>query len=105
MLAIEQAARGFAAAGSVPRLSVLRALVRTGPAGLTVGDLQDRLDIPASTLSHHLRHLVECGLIDQKRQGRQIINCANFPKIRKLADYLLSECCADSPQDGSSSCP
>lgn len=84
---------------------MLRALVRAGPAGLTVGALQDRLDIPASTLSHHLRHLAECGLIEQQKQGRQVINCANFPKIRILADYLLDECCVESPNNSELSCP
>lgn len=92
---LTQASRGFSAAGSEPRLEVLLKLVRAGPGGLTVGELQQGLDIPASTLAHHLRHLNDSGLIEQHKRGRQVINRADFECIRQLAEYLLDECCAD----------
>lgn len=96
MLAIEEAANGFAAAGSEPRLEVLLTLVRAGPNGLTVGEIIERVGLPASTLAHHLRFLGAGGLIDQHKQGRVVINRANYQKIEELAAFLLQECCADT---------
>ena len=96
MLSVEEAARGFAAVGSESRLEVLLALVRAGPDGLTVGDIQDNVGIPPSTLAHHLRILSVSGLIEQERAGRVVINRAAYRQIEQLADYLLRECCADA---------
>ncbi|MGI9478664.1 MAG: ArsR/SmtB family transcription factor [Hyphomicrobiaceae bacterium] len=98
-----EAAQGFSAIGSEPRLEVLLALVRAGPEGLNVGDIQKRLDMPASTLTHHLRFLAAAGLIEQIKDGRSIRNLAAFDRIGELAAYLLRECCADragSPGEG-----
>ena len=96
MITLEQAALGFAAAGSEHRLDVLRTLVRAGPKGLTVGEIRDRTGMPASTLAHHLRYLNDGGLIEQHRTGRSVVNRAVFDRIQKLADFLVSECCADA---------
>ena len=89
------AASGFAAAGSIPRLDVLLILVRAGYEGLTVGQIQERLNVPASTLAHHLRILTSAGLIEQEKLGRMVINRACFDHIQELAGFLLKECCAD----------
>ena len=96
MIALEEAAQGFAAAGSEPRLEVLLALVRAGPEGLSVGEIQDKVDLPASTLAHHLRFLAAAGLIEQEREGRVVRNRAAFARIERLADFLLRECCSES---------
>lgn len=96
MLALEEAAQGFAAAGSEPRLEVLLSLVRAGPDGLSVGEIQGRLDLPASTLAHHLRFLAAAGLIVQEKQGRTVRNRAAFAHIEALAAFLLKECCSES---------
>jgi DNA-binding transcriptional ArsR family regulator len=90
------AAEGFAAAGSESRLSVLRVLIRAGLDGLTVSDIQQRLDIPASTLAHHLKSLAAAKLIVQEKQGRAVMNRANYGQLKALADFLMYECCADS---------
>lgn len=95
-ISLEEAAQGFAAIGSEPRLDVLLALVRAGPDGLTVGEIQQRSGIPASTLSHHLRFLAAAGLIEQTKDGRTIHNRAAFAHIEHLADFLLRECCLES---------
>lgn len=92
----EQAARGFAAVGSEPRLAVLMALVRAGHQGLSVGQIQDRLKLPASTLAHHLRFLTDAGLIEQEKIGRTVINRASFGYIKELAGYLVEECCVEA---------
>ncbi len=96
-LDIASAAVGFAAAGSEPRLEVLLALVRAGHDGLTVGEIQARLQVPASTLAHHLRFLAAASLIEQEKIGRTVINRARFDHIQELAGYLVKECCADAP--------
>ncbi len=93
---LQRASQGFIAAGAEPRLYVLKKLVRTGPKGLTVGELQKAMDMPASTLAHHLRSLSDGGLIFQKKSGRQVNNIANFVRIKALAEFLLSECCVES---------
>ena len=89
------AAQGFSAMGSESRLEVLQVLVRAGNAGLTVGDIQQRTGIPASTLAHHLKFLSAANLILQDKQGRSIINRANFDLLQSLAEYILQECCSE----------
>ena len=89
---LEEAAQGFAAAGSEPRLEVLIAIVRAKKDGLTVGELQEQLKVPASTLAHHLRFLTTAGLIAQEKRGRKVINRARSTHIEALATYLLKEC-------------
>jgi DNA-binding transcriptional ArsR family regulator len=90
------AAQGFAAAGSESRLGVLRVLVRAGHVGLPIGEIQQKLDIPASTLAHHLKFLAAGRLIIQEKQGRMVVNQANYSQIEALAGFLLAECCADA---------
>ena len=94
-LDIEEAAQGFAAIGSEARLQVMLTLVRAGRPGLSVGDIQARTGMAASTLAHHLRFLVAAGLIEQERMGRTVINRAAFARLEALAGYILSQCCAD----------
>ncbi len=100
-LALEEAAQGFAACGSEPRLTVLRLLVRAGDGGLTVGEVQERCGLPASTLAHHLGFLAAGGLVEQERRGRIVLNRAAYGRLEALAAFLLEECCVDacpSPQ-------
>lgn len=93
---IEQAAQGFAAMGSEARLEVLRALVRAGQDGLTIGAIRERTGIAPSTLAHHLKFLSGAGLVDQEKDGRSVINRAAFGVLEQLAGYILNECCADT---------
>jgi DNA-binding transcriptional ArsR family regulator len=91
----DEAAAAFSALGSEPRLAILRALVRAGESGLAVGALQSRLAIAGSTLSHHLRALIQAGVVEQTREGRTLICRARYERVRGLAAFLVSECCAD----------
>lgn len=95
MIQWEEAAQGFAAMGSESRLKVLKALIRAGKPGLTVGEIQDRTGIAPSTLAHHLKFLAAGGLIAQEKAGRSIINRASFGALEGLAQFILSECCTD----------
>jgi DNA-binding transcriptional ArsR family regulator len=92
----EIAARQLESLGSPVRLKLYRALVRAGKAGLSCGVLQDKVGLAASTLSHHIRHLREAGLISQERQATTLICRANYPAMEKLVGYLVDECCADA---------
>lgn len=93
---IERAAQGFAAMGSEARLEVLRALVRAGDEGLTIGEVRERTGIAPSTLAHHLKFLSGAGLVDQEKDGRSVINRAAYGVLEQLAGYILNECCADT---------
>ena len=92
------AAEGFSAMGSESRLAVLRALVRAGDRGLSVGEIQERLEIPASTLAHHLKFLASAGLIAQEKQGRTIISRADYDHLQALASFIMEECCSEQEQ-------
>ncbi len=92
---IEEAAQGFAAMGSEARVEVVRALVKAGQTGLSVGDIQSRTGMPASTLAHHLRFLSSAGLVEQEKTGRAVINRAVFQRLEALAGYIMKECCAE----------
>ena len=95
-ISIEEAAQGFAAMGSEARLQVLQTLVKAGPAGLTVGDIQTRSGMAASTLAHHLRFLASAGLIEQEKNGRSVISRAAYARLEALAGFILKECCVDA---------
>ncbi len=91
----EEAAQGFAAMGSEARLKVLKVLVRAGAPGLSVGEIQARTGIAPSTLAHHLRFLAAGGVVLQEKIGRTVINRASYDALEELAQFILSECCAD----------
>ena len=90
---LNQAARCLEKLGNPIRLGVFRLLVRAGRDGLPVGDIEEHLGIPASTLSHHISHLVNVGLVAQERQGRQLICRPEFELMNGLIDFLTAECC------------
>lgn len=94
MTLINPAAQCLAALGHDARLAIFRLLVRAGEEGLTVGEIGRHMSMPASTLAHHLRSLVEASLVIQERQGREVVNRANFVVMRRTVDFLTSECCA-----------
>jgi len=93
---IEIAASQLEALGNTTRLTIYRTLVRAGQNGLPVGKLQLKLDIAASTLSHHIKKLVEVNLISQERQATTLICRANYASMNGLVGYLADECCVDA---------
>ena len=92
---LDDAAAHLEALGNPTRLRIYRALVRAGEEGMAVGKLQDRLDVAASTLSHHLKALVSVGLVTQTREGTTLICHTNYPMMRGLIEYMLEECCVE----------
>ena len=89
----ETAAARMVALGHSTRLSIYRLLVKAGDDGLVVGDIQRALDVPASTLSHHLAKLARVGLVVQGRRGREIYCRFDFDEMRSLIGFLTEECC------------
>ena len=101
-LDLESAAKRCAELGNITRLSIFRLLVKAGDGGLPVGEIQKILEIPGSTLSHHIQRLVQVGLVYQRRESRTLHCEPQFSAIRELAAYLLSECCSmQSEKNGS----
>lgn len=93
---IETAAGQLEALGNTTRLTIYRTLVRAGQNGLPVGKLQLKLDIAGSTLSHHIKKLVEVDLVSQERQATTLICRAKYDSMNGLIGYLADECCADT---------
>lgn len=75
------------------RLKVFRALVGAGPAGLTPSSLSATLDIPATTLSFHLKELVHADLVTVERQGRNLHYRPALAQMNALVGYLTDHCC------------
>ena len=87
------AARCLAELGNLTRLDIYKLLVRAGPDGLNVGDIQTRLDVPASTLAFHLRGLINVGLVSQEKVGREVICGVKHSQLTAVIEFLLEECC------------
>ncbi len=83
--------------GNVTRLKIVRELVRAGNTGLPVGEIRNVLNIPNSTLSHHLSHLRSVGLVRQEREGTVLRCFVNYDHIDGIVSFLTEECCAADP--------
>ena len=88
-----QVINSLAALAHPIRLDVFRALVVRGDAGLTPGTMAEGLDIPANTLSFHLKELAYAGLVTQERSSRNIIYRAAYDHMNGLLGYLTDNCC------------
>ena len=83
----------FAAIGAEPRLRILQLLLMAHPQGLVVGDIQEEMGIPASTLSHHLDKLKNEELVQVRREGTFLWYTANTAALQELISFLYAECC------------
>ncbi len=97
-LELEQAAAQLAELGHPTRLGIFRLLVRAGPQGIAVGDIQQALEIPNSTLSHHLSKMSKVDLMEQRRDGRTLYCTLKFEQVEALLGFLYSECCIEAPE-------
>jgi ArsR family transcriptional regulator, arsenate/arsenite/antimonite-responsive transcriptional repressor len=93
----------FSAMGTEPRLRIMQLLLTAHPEGLVVSDIQGELEIPNSTLSHHLDKLRTEGLVEVQREGTFLRYTANTAALQELLQFLYAECCtrnqALKPQD------
>lgn len=90
---LERHAEQLAALGSPVRLSILRRVVQAGTEGAAVGELQSKLDIPWSTLSHHLDRLASTGLLQARPEGKFVFYAADYAALKRLTEYLWEDCC------------
>lgn len=90
---IAQYADMFSAMGTEARLRIMQLLMTAEPKGLVVGDIQSELEIPNSTLSHHLDKLKNEGLVTVRREGTFLWYRANTDALKNLLGFLYAECC------------
>ena len=94
---IDKVAAGFSALGNETRIGIFRLLVQAGESGLSTGRIASEIDIPLSTLAHHLDALTRAKLVNQRKSGREVTNTANYPVLQTLIDYLTEKCCQGLP--------
>ena len=83
----------LAAMGTEPRLRIMQLLLTAHPEGLVVGDIGSELDLPSSTLSHHLEKLKHEELVQVRREGTFLWYSANADALQELLSFLYAECC------------
>lgn len=82
------------------RLKAFRLLVTAGPQGIAAGRIADELAIPANTLSFHLGHLRNAGLVTCRREGRSLIYSADFARMQDLMGFMTENCCTRTRCEG-----
>lgn len=92
---VEDAAKRLAELGHKTRLEIFRYLVKGGRQGVSVGELQSTLNVPGSTLSHHITRLISVGLVIQRREGRTLYCVPQYDKLDELTNFLVQECCVN----------
>lgn len=93
-----EAAAALAALSQETRLDLVRLLIAEGANGLPAGEIGNRLNVPASTLSFHLAALERVGLTQSTRHGRQIIHAVRIANLRRLLGFLTETCCGGRPE-------
>ncbi len=83
----------LSAMGTEPRLRIMQLLLSAHPEGMVVGEIGAELEIPSSTLSHHLEKLKNEGLVKVRREGTFLWYSANTEGLRELLGFLYAECC------------
>jgi ArsR family transcriptional regulator, arsenate/arsenite/antimonite-responsive transcriptional repressor len=83
----------FSAMGTEPRLRIMRLLLAAHPDGMVASDVGAELDIPASTLSHHLEKLKNESLVNVRRDSKYLWYTANTEALKDLLGFLYAECC------------
>jgi ArsR family transcriptional regulator, arsenate/arsenite/antimonite-responsive transcriptional repressor len=90
---LDRHALQLSALGHPVRLAILRFIVQGGDGGTVAGEIQAHVDLPASTLSHHLKRLVDAGLLNSRSEGTFHFYSPEYPSLRALTDYLWEDCC------------
>jgi ArsR family transcriptional regulator len=90
---LDHHAEQLAALGHPVRLKVLRFVVQGGDGGTSAGEIQEHVDMPASTLSHHLKRLLDAGLLTARSEGTFHYYAADYKALRALTDFLWEDCC------------
>lgn len=93
------AVEALAALAQETRLSIFRLLVVAGPEGLAAGRIGETLEVPAATLSFHLKELSRASLVASRQEGRFIYYSADFEHMAALMSFLTQNCCNGMPQE------
>lgn len=88
-----EVALALAQMGHPVRLKILRMTIKSGMSGVSVGQLKDDLNIPGSTLTHHLKSLIKVDLISQQRDKQKLYCVANLKKMNSIFKYINEDCC------------
>jgi len=99
-----EAIDALSALASEARLAVFRLLVKRGPQGYTPSELTKRLDLPAPTLSFHIKGLVHAGLVVSRRDGRNLYYSPNFERMNSLVGFLTENCCSLAGEECGTDC-
>jgi DNA-binding transcriptional ArsR family regulator len=97
---LDRHAEQLSALGHPVRLAILRLVVQGGNTGTAAGDIQAHLEMPASTLSHHLKRLTDAGLMRSRNEGTFHYYSAEYGALRALTDYLWEDCCKRGNEKG-----
>jgi len=96
--------KALSALAQESRLAVFRLLVKRGPEGYTPGTLSEKLNIPAPTLSFHLKELQNAGLVDIRRESRFLYYSARFDRMKHLVGFLTDQCCSQANEACDADC-
>lgn len=91
---IKEAIIAFDTLSQETRLKAFRLLVKAGQDGVAAGVLSEALNVPHNTLSFHLTHLSNAGLVSSKKTGRSIIYAARFDAMNALIGFMVKDCCS-----------
>ena len=95
---IKAAVASLAALAQETRLSIFRLLVEAGPEGLSAGRIGERLEVPAATLSFHLKELARAGLVSSRQERQFIYYAVDFERMAELMTFLTQNCCQGMPE-------
>jgi len=91
---LQHALIAFDALSQETRLRAFRLLVEAGPEGMAAGAISEQLATPHNTMSFHLNHLVNAGIVKSQKQGRSVIYSADFEAMRGLIGFMVEDCCS-----------
>ena len=97
---LERHAAQLGALGNPVRLQIVRFVVKAGPEGAAAGAIQASVDLPASTLSFHLKRLTQAGIVTARSEGTFLYYAADYTALRELTEYLWEDCCKGGAKSG-----
>lgn len=95
---LKRMAGALGALAQETRLGIFRFLVQAGPDGVAAGQIAQAMDVPAPTMSFHLKELENAGLLTQRREGRQIFYACDYAGMRRVLEFLQRDCCQGHPE-------
>ncbi len=89
----KDAIKSLSALAQPTRLGIFRLLMTAGPEGLSVGVIQEQMDLASATLSFHLKELTHAGLVSSRQEGRFVYYSPEIDRMNDLIDFLTENCC------------